>query len=117
MTDDAPTATAAAPRPGPAATPALELRGLSSGYDGVAVVHEVDLTVAPGEVVALLGSNGAGKSTTLLTVSGLLPRLAGDLLVLGEPVPMRRSSRVRDVCSIVHRGVAHVPRTAGCSST
>lgn len=109
--ESASTATAAAP--GTDATPALELRGLSAGYDGVAVVHDVDLAVAPGEVVALLGSNGAGKSTTLLTISGLLPRLSGDLVVLGEPVPMRRTSRVRDVCAIVNQGVAHVPEDRG----
>jgi branched-chain amino acid transport system ATP-binding protein len=119
MTGDAPSSTASAAKrattsdaasdPGPA----LELRGVTSGYDGIPVVHDVDLTIAPGEVVALLGSNGAGKSTTLLTISGLLPRRSGELLVLGEPVPMRRRMRVRDVCAIAERGVAHVPEDRG----
>lgn len=99
----------------PATTPerALALRGLSAGYDGVAVVHDVDLAIAPGEVVALLGANGAGKSTILHTVSGLLPRLGGELEVLGEVVPRHRSVRGRDVCGLVRRGLAHVPEDRG----
>ncbi len=102
------------PRPASSASPAaLELHGLSAGYGGVAVVHDVDLTVAPGEVVALLGANGAGKSTLLRTVSGLLPHLGGDLVVLGERVPRRRSPRARDATALVRRGVAHVPEDRG----
>ena len=84
---------------------ALELRGLSAGYGGVAVVHELDLAVRGGEVVALLGANGAGKTTTLVTVSGLLPRLGGEVSVLGAPV---RASPVRP-WRLARRGVAHVP--------
>ena len=92
---------------------ALDVRRLSAGYDGVPVVHDVDLCVAPGEIVALLGANGAGKTTTLCTVSGLLPRLGGDLTVLGEPVPLRRSVRTREVCALVRRGLCHVPEDRG----
>ena len=83
--------------------PVLDIHGLSAGYDGIPVVRELDLHVEPGEVVALLGPNGAGKTTTLLTVSGLLPTLAGDVRVLGERVSGRRPHRV------ARRGVAHVP--------
>ncbi|MEY4174568.1 MAG: hypothetical protein RI900_1733, partial [Actinomycetota bacterium] len=72
----------------------LELRGVSAGYRGVAVVRGLDLTVAPGEVVALLGPNGAGKTTTLLTVSGLLPLLGGEVRVFGRPVAARSSHRL-----------------------
>ena len=81
----------------------LEVRGLSAGYDGIPVVRDLDLHVEPGEVVALLGPNGAGKTTTLLTVSGLLPALAGEVRVLGDRVSVRRPHRV------ARRGVAHVP--------
>jgi branched-chain amino acid transport system ATP-binding protein len=66
----------------------LDARGLTAGYVGVPVVHGVDLTVAAGEVVALLGRNGAGKTTTLLAVAGVLPRMAGTVDVLGEPRPV-----------------------------
>ena len=93
--------------------PALELRGLSAGYDGIAVVHDLDLTVAPGEVVALLGSNGAGKTTTLLAVSGLLPALGGEILVGGQPVAQRRRVRGAKVAALARTGVAHVPEDRG----
>ncbi len=83
----------------------LEVRGLSAGYGGVAVVHDLDLDVRAGEVVALLGANGAGKTTALLTISGLLPRLGGEVSVLGAPV---RASPARP-WRLARRGVAHVP--------
>jgi branched-chain amino acid transport system ATP-binding protein len=54
-------------------------RGLSAGYGGRPVVHELDLEVSAGEVVCLLGPNGAGKTTTMLTLSGELPQIAGEV--------------------------------------
>ena len=62
----------------------LAVRGLVAGYNGVAVVRGIDLHVGPREVVALLGPNGAGKTTTLLTVSGILASLGGEVSVLGK---------------------------------
>jgi branched-chain amino acid transport system ATP-binding protein len=82
---------------------ALECRGLTSGYAGVPVVRGLDLRVEAGEVVALLGPNGAGKTTTVLTLSGVLKPIAGEVGVLGEPVPAGRPHRV------ARRGLAHVP--------
>ncbi len=81
----------------------LEISGLSAGYNGVAVVRDLSLSVHGGEVVVLLGPNGAGKTTTLLTVSGLLPMIAGDVRVLGQSVANRA------VCKIARWGLAHVP--------
>jgi len=89
---------------GPEGGRLLELRGLHAGYDGVAVVRDLDLHIDPGEVVALLGPNGAGKTTTLLTISGLLPVIAGDLDVLGGGPPSTRRPQ-----EVARRGVAHVP--------
>lgn len=80
----------------------LRIRGLDAGYAGVPVVRGLDLEVRAGEVVALLGANGAGKSTTLRTISGLLPSIAGTVEVLGAPTDSRRPHRV------ALRGVAHV---------
>jgi branched-chain amino acid transport system ATP-binding protein len=68
----------------PPAPALLTATGLSAGHAGVPVVHGVDLTVGAGEVVALLGLNGAGKTTTVLALAGVLPRMAGDVDVLGE---------------------------------
>jgi len=62
---------------------AIAVRGLVAGYDGVPAVHGIDLTVHAGEVVALLGANGAGKSTTLLAVAGLVEIQAGEIEVAG----------------------------------
>jgi branched-chain amino acid transport system ATP-binding protein len=80
----------------------LDIVGLSAGYEGVPVVRDLDLHVEEGEVVALLGPNGAGKTTTLLTVSGLLAPLGGEITVLGRSVRARKAHR------IAREGVAHV---------
>ena len=66
------------------AEPVLELDGLTSGYNGSAVLRDIRLTVRPGEVVALLGANGAGKTTTLLTISGIVKPMAGRVLYQGD---------------------------------
>jgi branched-chain amino acid transport system ATP-binding protein len=81
----------------------LEISGLSAGYNSVVVVRDLSLSVHGGEVVVLLGPNGAGKTTTLLTVSGLLPIIAGDVQVLGQSVSHRAVHR------IARSGLAHVP--------
>ena len=67
----------------------------------------VDLIVSAGEVVCLLGANGAGKSTTLLTIAGVLPPLGGTVTVLGVPVTGGRAHEV------AQRGLAIVPEGRG----
>jgi len=64
----------------------LEIAALSAGYGRARVLFGVTLQVAPGEVVALLGRNGAGKSTTLKAVMRLLPPSAGEVLFDGQPL-------------------------------
>ncbi len=91
----------------------LDARGLVAGYGGIPVVHGVDLHVDAGEVVALLGANGAGKTTTLLTVSGVLPVIDGEVSVLGEQQRLRRRARPGEVAARARRGVAHVPEDRG----
>jgi branched-chain amino acid transport system ATP-binding protein len=75
---------------------ALEAQGLTAGYGARAVVHDVNLTVAPGEVVTLLGANGAGKTTTMLALCGELPLHAGTVSFLGQPTtaPLHRRARL-----------------------
>lgn len=65
-------------------TPLIECRNLVTGYGDLAVVHGLDLHVNAGEVVALIGANGAGKSTTLLTLAGEVAQMKGDVLWKGE---------------------------------
>jgi len=81
----------------------LQIENLNTGYNGVSVVRGLNLTVNPGEVVALLGPNGAGKTTTLLTASGLVPVISGDIKVFGKSVQGRRPHLM------AREGLAHVP--------
>ncbi len=76
-------------------TPLIEAQGLEAGYEGMAVVHELDLTVHPGEIVVLLGANGSGKTTALLTMAGDLPPIAGRVLLDGRPAPRSLHARAR----------------------
>ncbi|MCZ7526276.1 MAG: ABC transporter ATP-binding protein [Acidimicrobiia bacterium] len=71
---------------GPGHRPVLELRDVRAGYGAIDVLFGVDLLVPAGQVVALLGANGAGKSTTLKVASGLLPPTAGCVHLMGRHV-------------------------------
>ena len=81
----------------------LELRDLSVAYGAIRALHGVSLSVPEGSIVTLIGSNGAGKSTTLRAVSGLVKAQSGSIRFAGERI---------DGCAahqIVARGLAHVP--------
>jgi len=85
-------------------TAALAIEGLSSGYGASLVVRDLSLEVAPGEIVALLGKNGMGKTTLLRTVMGYLRPRAGRVAVFGQDVadlPVHGRSGL---------GVAYVPQ-------
>lgn len=64
----------------------LEVKGLDAGYAGVRILHDVSLTVGATEMVAVLGSNGVGKSTVMKTISGLLRCTAGSILFEGREI-------------------------------
>jgi branched-chain amino acid transport system ATP-binding protein len=81
----------------------LELRNLLVLYGSNEAVHDVSLNVGAGEVVTLLGSNGAGKSTTLRAISGLVKPASGEILFDGQPITGLKPEE------IVRRGIAHVP--------
>ena len=66
--------------------PPLELVGVRAAYAGIEVLHGIDLAVPEGEVVALLGANGAGKSTAVKVAAGLLRPTAGSVRVAGHDV-------------------------------
>ncbi|OHV48808.1 ATP-binding cassette domain-containing protein [Pseudofrankia sp. BMG5.36] len=92
----------------PAGSPLLELRGVRAGYGEVEVLHGLDLAVAPGGVLTLLGANGAGKSTLCRTVAGLTSCGAGRVLFRGEDVtaaPAHERSRMGIVLVPESRGI------------
>ena len=70
----------------PEQTAVLDIKGVSSGYGKALVVRNVSLTVGVGEVVALLGKNGMGKSTLLKTIMGYLPVQSGCIAYRGEDI-------------------------------
>ena len=81
----------------------LELNGVEAGYGAGPVLKGLTIEVGEGEIVALLGSNGAGKSTTLRSISGLVPNITGDIVLNGK------SLRGMKPEAIVRQGIAHVP--------
>lgn len=66
--------------------PILELRGINKSFGPVHVLHDVDLAIRPGEVTALVGDNGAGKSTVVKCIAGIHPIDSGEVLFKGKPV-------------------------------
>jgi len=85
----------------------LEIEGLHAGYDGAPVVRDLSISVAPGEVVALLGANGAGKTTTLRAISGIVHPMEGTIKVDGK------DTRHVSASAVARMGVAHVPEGRG----
>lgn len=83
---------------------ALELRGVSSGYGEAVVVRDVKLDIRPGEIFALLGKNGMGKSTLLKTVMGFLPIRSGTIWMSGEDITGQPPHR------IARRAIAYTPQ-------
>ena len=81
----------------------LTLTGVEAGYGAGPVLKGLTIEVGEGEIVALLGSNGAGKSTTLRSISGLVPSVTGDIVLAG------RSIRGMKPEAIVRQGISHVP--------
>ncbi|OVZ60410.1 ABC transporter ATP-binding protein [Pigmentiphaga sp. NML080357] len=91
-------------RTGPGdSTPLLELSDIHVGYGKTAALHGVSLVVRPGETVALIGANGAGKSTTLRAISGLLKPTRGNIRFGGRGIGGMPPDR------IVGLGIAHCP--------
>jgi branched-chain amino acid transport system ATP-binding protein len=81
----------------------LEVTNLKAAYKRVPVLHGVSFRVQEGEIVAVVGSNGAGKTTILRTISGLLQPIEGKILFEGLPIQGLESHR------IVEKGIVQVP--------
>ena len=81
----------------------LEIRDLQVSYGAINALHGVSLKVNEGDIVTLIGANGAGKSTTLRAASGLIKSKAGEVLFEGKSITGLPAHQV------VKRGLAHVP--------
>jgi branched-chain amino acid transport system ATP-binding protein len=81
----------------------LEIRDMVCGYGQITALKGVTLSVRAGQLVALIGANGAGKSTTLRAISGLVPARSGAMIFEGEDITKAGPQRV------LAKGIAHCP--------
>lgn len=81
----------------------LEIKNLDAAYDGVNVLRQLNLRVEEGAFVAVIGANTAGKSTLLRSISGLIPRVQGEVLYQGENLLKLPAHQIPG------KGIAHVP--------
>lgn len=88
----------------------LSVKGLTVAYGGIRAVKGIDFRVGTGEVVALIGANGAGKTSTLKALAGVLPPAAGELVYDGQPVSGLPSH------ALLRRGLVLVPEGRGVFS-
>jgi branched-chain amino acid transport system ATP-binding protein len=92
-------------------TPALEISNLQAWYGESHILHNINLTVNPGEVVTLLGRNGAGRTTTLRSIMGLTGRRTGSIKINGvESINL-------PTYKIAHLGVGYCPEERGIFSS
>lgn len=82
----------------------LKISQLRSGYGASEVLHGLDLELAPGEIVAVMGRNGMGKSTLMKTLMGIVPSMSGDMRVGDKPLNGLKSHKR------VASGIAYVPQ-------
>lgn len=87
--------------------PLLKLDNVTSGYGPIVAVRDLSIEVYPGEIVTLLGANGAGKSTTLLTIAGLVRPTVGTIELDGADIVHLKAE------DIVRRGIALTPEGRG----
>jgi branched-chain amino acid transport system ATP-binding protein len=85
------------------AAPLLQVEGLRAAYGRIEVLHGIDLAVGAGEIVALIGANGAGKSTCLAAIGGLLAPRGGRVTFAGRDITGRPAEE------LVRLGLGHVP--------
>lgn len=112
MSDAASLTAATVAAPVDAGAPAaLEITGLNAWYGESHILHGVDLRVAPGEVVTLLGRNGAGRTSTLRAIMGLTGRRTGSIKINGRETVGLASHR------IAHCGVGYCPEERGIFSS
>jgi branched-chain amino acid transport system ATP-binding protein len=91
----------------PTTEPLLEVKSLHVQYGAIKSLHGVNLRVMPGQIVTLIGCNGAGKTSTLRAISGLVKPSQGEVILDGSPITGLAPHQ------IVRRGLAHAPEGRG----
>jgi len=81
----------------------LELKNLKTFYGNIQALKDVSLKISEGEIITLIGANGAGKSTTLMSICGIVPPRSGEVLFLGQPIQEMAPN------NIVSLGISQVP--------
>jgi branched-chain amino acid transport system ATP-binding protein len=81
----------------------LDIKNINCFYGDVQVIYDVSMHIEEGEVISLIGANGAGKSTMLKTISGLMNPHSGEIIFQNDPIHMMRPEK------IVERGIIQVP--------
>ena len=81
----------------------LKLKRIKTFYGNIQVLKDVTIEVSEGEIITLIGANGAGKSTTLMSISGIVPPRSGEIFFMGEPIHHLAPDR------IVSCGISQVP--------
>jgi branched-chain amino acid transport system ATP-binding protein len=81
----------------------LELHAINSYYGNIQALHDINLEIEEGEIITLIGANGAGKSTTLMSISGIVPPRSGKILFRGNPIHQMSPDK------IVALGICQVP--------
>ncbi|KAB2891255.1 MAG: ABC transporter ATP-binding protein [Desulfobulbaceae bacterium] len=81
----------------------LKLENIQAGYGNILAIKDVDIEINEGEIITLIGANGAGKSTTLMTISGVVPARSGRILFNGREIQKAEPDE------IVRMGICQVP--------
>lgn len=81
----------------------LELKNVETYYGNIQALKDVSITISEGEIITLIGANGAGKSTTLMSISGIVPPRSGEILFMGKPIHELSPNQV------VSLGISQVP--------
>ncbi|CAK8714524.1 MAG: amino acid/amide ABC transporter ATP-binding protein 2, HAAT family [Candidatus Electronema aureum] len=81
----------------------LELRNINTFYGKIHILHDLSLRVEQGEIISLIGANGAGKSTTLMSICGIVPPRSGQIFFKGQPIEQLAPNK------IVALGISQVP--------
>lgn len=81
----------------------LELRSVNAAYGNIQVLHNIDLEIHTGEIITLIGANGAGKSTTLMAISGIVPVRSGKIVFEGNNIGKLSPEK------LVSMGISQVP--------